>query len=355
MKRISRRQVVQQLTAGGILLGVNDPSFCAQPMKKSELGIAISSYGIHSRLQRREGFRDPIRFVNFCHERGVAGVQLPLGNRDKEYTHQLRKLIQKHGIFLEGSISTPRTKADVAGFEAEVKSAKESGAVVLRSVMLSGRRYETFKTAKDFLDFRKQSILRLQLAEPIVRKHGMKLAIENHKDFRTDEMLAFLKNVSSEHVGICVDTGNNIALLNDAMEMVKAFAPFAFSCHLKDMGVEPCADGFLLSEVPLGTGLLDLKGMVQVLRKANPQIQFSLEMITRDPLRIPCLTDLYWETMPHVSGRDLARMLRWVRQHKPKNPLPRVNGLSPKKQLEMEEMNVRLSLKHANDSLFHSE
>ena len=37
------------------------------------------------------------------------------------------------------------------------------------------------------------------------------------------------------------------------------------------MGVEEYADGFLLSEVPLGEGILDLKGMVAALRKANPR------------------------------------------------------------------------------------
>src|SRR5207248_5436120 len=120
---------------------------------------------------------------------------------------------------------------------------------------------------------------------PVVKKHRVRLAIENHKDRRVPELLDLLKRISSEHVGVCVDTGNNIALLEDPMEVVEALAPFAFSTHLKDMAVKEYEEGFMLSEVLLGDGFLDLKKMVvSVLQEGNPKIQFNLEMITRDPL-----------------------------------------------------------------------
>ena len=51
--------------------------------------------------------------------------------------------------------------------------------------------------------------------------------------------------------GGCVDTGNNISLLDDPMELIEGLAPYAISTHIKDMGVEPWKDGFLLSELPL--------------------------------------------------------------------------------------------------------
>ena len=37
----------------------------------------------------------------------------------------------------------------------------------------------------------------------------------------------------------------------------------------------------------MGEGILDLKQMVQILRKTDPGMIFDLEMITRDPLKIP--------------------------------------------------------------------
>src|SRR5262249_8449895 len=132
---------------------------------------------------------------------------------------------------------------------------------------------------------------------------------------------------------------------------VESLAPFAFSTHLKDMAVQEYAEGFLLSEVPLGEGFLDLKKMVAVLQQANPAIQFSLEMITRDPLKIPCLTRKYWSTMEAVPAPQLAGALALVRKHAAKKPLPHTTGLDLDRQLELEDENVRASFAYAREQL----
>src|SRR5213076_65447 len=218
---------------------------------------------------------------------------------------------------------------------------------VVRTAMLGGRRYETFDSAEAFRQFAKQSWKSLTLAEPVARRHGIKLAVENHKDWRVPELVDILKRISSEYVGLCVDTGNNIALLEDPMEVVEALAPFAFSTHLKDMAVQEYEEGFLLSEVPLGEGFLDLKEMVAILQKANPTIQFNLEMITRDPLKIPCLTPKYWATMENVPAAQLAAALAMVRRNAAKKPLPHTSGLDLDRQIEVEDENVRASFAYA--------
>ena len=77
------------------------------------------------------------------------------------------------------------------------------------------------------------------------------------------------------------------------------------------MAVAEYDEGFLLAEVPLGEGFLDLPKMIALLREARPDIRFNLEMITRDPLRIPCLTDQYWATSANVPGRVSPALWRW--------------------------------------------
>jgi L-ribulose-5-phosphate 3-epimerase UlaE len=144
-----------------------------------------------------------------------------------------------------------------------------------------------------------------------------------------------------------VDFGNNVALLEEPMSVVEALAPFAFSTHIKDMAVQEYADGFLLSEVPLGEGFLDLPKMIAVLLKANPKVRFNLEMITRDPLKIPCLTEKYWATMSGAPAQRLASALNLVRQHASKKSLPQTIGLGNEAQLALEDDNVRQSLAYA--------
>jgi sugar phosphate isomerase/epimerase len=322
-----------------------------EPERRGALGVAISSYFIHARLGRAKGFADPLKFLAFCRERGAAGVQLPIGVRDSAYTKALRRQLDEHGLYLEGSLRMPRDKADVERFEAEVRTAAQAGATVVRTVMLSGRRYEVFKEAKEYLAFKEQSRASLRLAEPVVARHKVRLAVENHKDFRAAELVELLRPVGSAWVGACVDLGNNVALLEEPADVVRALAPWALACHFKDMAVAEAPDGFLLSEVVLGEGFLDLKAAVTTLRKARPELRLSLEMITRDPLRVPCLGERYWATLGDVPGRDLARTLALVRKHGRKTPLPQVSPLTEADQLAVEDRNARRSLAVAREHL----
>jgi sugar phosphate isomerase/epimerase len=235
----------------------------------------------------------------------------------------------------------------VARFEQEVQHAGAAGAAILRTVCLSGRRYENFASLDAFQAFRSESVAALERAEPVLRKHGVKLAVENHKDWRAPELIDLLRQFDSEWIGVTLDMGNNISLLEDPMAVVEALAPYAITTHFKDMAMEEYEDGFLLSEVPLGQGFLDLPRMVAVCRQHNPSITFNLEMITRDPLKVPCLTEPYWATFEAVPPLDLADALRLVRSHPPIAPLPRVEPLDPEQRLAFEEENNRSSFAFA--------
>jgi sugar phosphate isomerase/epimerase len=150
---------------------------------------------------------------------------------------------------------------------------------------------------------------------------------------------------------VCLDTGNNLAVLDDPMETVEKLAPYAFNTHLKDMAVQEYDKGFLLSEVPLGEGMLDMKRIVDTIRRAKPKMYFSLEMITRDPLEIPCLTEKYWATMEGRNGSYLARTLSMVRANKPRKPLPHITGLTPEERLKLEFELVDRSIVYAREHL----
>jgi 3-oxoisoapionate decarboxylase len=322
----------------------------AQEVKRSPLGIVIHSFPVRSRDDK--GFAtDPIAFMHFCHERGAAGIQIPLGVLSHKHCREIQSEIEKHEMYIEGSVRPPKDKADVERFGREIITARGCGATVIRTVMMGTRRYETFHAAKDYTAFAEQALASLRLAEPELARNKATLAVENHKDFRTDELVGVMKAISSEYVGVCVDTGNSIALLERPTDTAEALAPWVRSCHLKDMSVEPSADGFLLAEVPLGEGFLDLKGIVATLRKARPELRLSLEMITRDPLRIPCLTDDYWATLDRVPGRDLARVLALVKKHAPKDPLPRTSKLPIDEQRAVEDRNVQRCLKYGREKL----
>jgi len=184
-----------------------------------------------------------------------------------------------------------------------------------------------------------------------MRRHKVKLALENHKDWTADEMVDILKHFDSEWLGCNLDTGNNLSFLEDPYEVVEKLAPYTLTTHFKDMGIEEYEDGFLLSEVPFGEGFLDLNRMVMTLRKHNPMVKINLEMMTRDPLPIPYLTEGYWITFGDRPAKDLAKSIKMLKENYSEKMLQRVSLNTFGEQLAKEETNQVACLTYIRDEL----
>jgi sugar phosphate isomerase/epimerase len=304
------------------------------------MGIAWTSYMTVAKP------KDALEFLMRCHALGAAGIQAPLHGD----LRQLRGRAEQLGMYIEGMVQLPKN-GETSAFEKDIQDAKDAGAVCVRAAALSGRRYESFASLEDWRKFVTDSRRNLETALPILEKYKIPLALENHKDWTADEMLELMKSHASEYLGVCLDFGNNIALLDDPINVTEMLAPFTIATHVKDMGVEWFNDGFLLSEMVLGQGFLDLTRMISIVRRARPATRLSLEMITRDPLQVPCLTDKYWIAFPDRNGVFLARTMQLVQRYKSTTPLPRISGLSPEAQLQAEQENVRASMQYAHEKL----
>lgn len=308
------------------------------------MGLVVHSYsaryGSKTESKKYPAFNNAVDLIEHCHSIGSAGVQVVVKDWAIDFSKKVRDLREKYDMYLEGSIQLPKTKEDIATFEKDIKSAKEAGASIIRTVSLGGRRYEVFHKNGEYQAFQKKAIEAIKLAEPILQKHKMKLGIENHKDWRADELVMALKQLDSEWLGVTLDFGNSIALLENPMEVVEKLAPYSVSAHIKDMALDEYENGFLLAEVPMGTGILDLKKMVETCQKHNPRIKFNLEMITRDPLEIPCISAGYWPSMEGVPALDLANTLKMVKDKKAKSPIKKISNLSFEEKLAIEEKNI---------------
>ena len=290
------------------------------------------------------GFHDTAGFYDYARSLGAGGIQSGLRPLGTDHARALRTRLEATGGTFEAEIRLPRTEDETAAFEHELRLARDAGASVVRTYLHAGRRYESFADAGDFHAYRLDCAQRLRWAEPILRRHRMRLGVENHKDFTVAEQLDLLRPLDPEWVGIAVDLGNNLALLEDPATVVAALAPHAVTVHLKDMAVAPHPDGFLLAEVPLGTGCLDLHHLIDLVRRARPEVVFHLEMATRDPLLVPCLRPSYWTTFPARDDAALERTLAFVRTHPPRAPLPSIAGLAPAAVLAAEEAHNRTCL-----------
>ena len=215
-------------------------------------------------------------------------------------------------MYIEGIISMPKDDRDLERFEAEVRSAGQVDALTLRTAILPGRRYEQFGSLKEYLaavEQGRQSVLR---AAPILERHKVRLAIENHKDQRVEERLALLRGIGSEYVGACVDWATILRCWKSRWQWLRHWlrGPFPFTSKIKlctSMKTAFCLPTCLWARA------------FWICRRrstsfaAQPDVRFNLETLMRDPLKVPVLTEKYWATFPDVPGSDLARTLRVVR------------------------------------------
>ncbi len=357
---MTRRQMIAMAAAAPAWLSTTASSLSAQTKGRPRLGGTPTAFAMRSRAAgggrgrggpdagRGAGAETPGRgagpggfdIVQHCHDIGLSGVQTNPPSTDAEAIQKFRARLESLDMWLICDPRLPNDESGLPAFEAQVQAYKEAGARSFHAA-LTNRRYEEFDSLapwKQMFDrIKKQSAL----VEPVLRKYRMALAYENHKGYRAAEQAAWLKSMGSEWLGVCLDFGNNMSLCEDPMETCKTLLPYIKFAHIKDMAVEAYEDGFLLSEVVMGKGMLDLKGMVGMLRQKDPNMIFGLEMITRDPLKIPVYTPKYWatfdDTVSPLPGRDLAHMLDLVRKNPPKQPLPKTSGLSVAEQVKLED------------------
>jgi 3-oxoisoapionate decarboxylase len=336
---MTRREILAAAVTVPAWMSVPQTVEAAAPPLR-HMGLAPTACALRNRYKT-----DTFDIVNHAHQLGLGSVHTRFEAHDPATVKAFRQRVDAYGMSAVLSTPLPIDETDLPEFDRAVAACKEAGAVMLH-VPMTHRRYEQFKTVETFNVFFEHCKRMIQLAEPVLKRHRIRLAIENHKGWRAAEQAEWIKSVASEWVGICLDFGNNLALCEDPMETLRILGPYTIYCHMKDMGVEPYADGFQMSEVVFGDGFLDMPGIVKTLQQQDPEMIFALEMITRDPLTIPVFTDDYWgtfdDTISPLPGRDLARVLALVRNNPPKIPLPRITGLTADAQVQLEdELNQR--------------
>ena len=156
-----------------------------------------------------------------------------------------------------------------------VNIAAAMGADVMR-ICAGGRRTRTL----GWTEHRALLLPLLKRAADYAAGHDVVLAIENHIDLSTEEMIELVETLDHPSIGVCLDTANNLRLFEDAAVAVERLAPYAKAVHLKDITAfrgSPREFGFWPS-VPLGRGLIDLPRALQHLRDAHYTGLLALEI-----------------------------------------------------------------------------
>jgi inosose dehydratase len=137
-------------------------------------------------------------------------------------------------------------------------------------------------------------LIRERLYEPlrIAADHGVKVLLEPHGKYTDsiDHMEKILELCNSPALGVNMDSGNSWLGGTDPVEMVKRLGGKIEHVHWKDWPKEMEANrgkmfGAGMSGIPLGTGVVDVKGVYEALAAAGYDGYTTLEVAGDDAVK----------------------------------------------------------------------
>lgn len=243
---------------------------------------------------------------------GLQGSEIPFDILKSSDADEAAEYARDKGLFINVA---------AGGFEPEqlkeaMQMADRVGALTVRTVVggakFGGDRRHMAGSWQPFL----QSILRsFQEVMDSANPAGANLAVENHQDLASEELLWLCESIGSEKFGITLDTGNPLATAEEPIDFFRRVAPYVKNVHLKEYAIYSSEDGYRLVRKPLGQGVINFPELLRIFNEVNPQITMSIEHGALEARHVRVLQEDFWTEYPERSARQLTRLLRFVEDH----------------------------------------
>jgi len=157
---------------------------------------------------------------------------------------------------------------------------------------------------------------------------GVKLAVENHGgDLQAREMKMMVESVGTDIMGVCLDSGNPVWMLEDPHMTLETLIPYAETSHVRDSAVWKVPEGIVVRWVNMGDGNVDIDGWIQKFIKAKPGLPIIFENLVSANPRIHRIYDAkFWENWRRMPAWELSRFLAVAEKGAPKLATPRPEG-----------------------------
>jgi sugar phosphate isomerase/epimerase len=249
-------------------------------MKEERMKVGIDSYCYHrffgevydQQVQPQKGLTLE-DFIHRAKELGVDGVSLEscfIPRFDNGYLSEVRGMLDEFGldrVFAWGHPDGLEGGKNEKMFDEMIEMieyAQEIDAKVMRVVGSSLMfRFEPHEPQIERLS------KMFSEAVKVAQKADVKMAVENHLDFNSDELLSILKNVNSPYLGINFDTGNFVRVLDDPIQAMEKLVDHVYATHIKDLKIQqgvPVNEWYFFSCTPIGGGgIVDNQKLAQML------------------------------------------------------------------------------------------
>ena len=243
------------------------------------------------------------------------------GAADPKHWAEVRAQADDLGLHLEtgGGAILPRdaseTPEKVDGLRRQIRRARALGSPVVRCLFAGNRAGLPPGSIEQHIETM-VNLMRQVRSEAL--DAGLKLAVEVHKDLQAWEFKMFLDEIGTDFVGIYLDTGNPVFVLEHPLQTVETLGPYAVTLHLRDSVVYEHPRGVAVHWVPLGEGVVDFKAVMATARELCPDVYVYAKPITGRPAEVlRYLEPDFWKSYPKARSADLARFLTLAKQGVP--------------------------------------
>ena len=155
---------------------------------------------------------------------------------------------------------------------------------------------------------------------------GVKLAVENHGgDLQAREMKMMVEAVGTDVMGVCLDSGNPVWMLEDPHMTLEMLLPYALTSHVRDSAVWLAPDGINVRWVNMGDGNVDIDGWIKTFIAAKPGMPIIFENLVSGRPRVHAINDpKFWNNWRKMPAWEYARFYALAEKGTPKlaTPLP---------------------------------
>ena len=157
---------------------------------------------------------------------------------------------------------------------------------------------------------------------------GVKLAVENHGgDLQAREMKMMIEAVGKDVMGVCLDSGNPVWMLEDPHFTLETLIPYAETCHVRDSAVWKVPEGIAVRWVNMGDGNVDIDGWIKKFIQAKPGLPIIFENLVSGNPRIHKIYDpAFWDNWRQTPAWEFSRFLAVAEKGTPKPAVPRPEG-----------------------------
>jgi 3-oxoisoapionate decarboxylase len=154
----------------------------------------------------------------------------------------------------------------------------------------------------------------LKREAPRAADAGLVLAIENHQDLGSEELVAIVEE-AGDNVGIVLDTGNPFAVGEDPVAFARRTGHTVRHVHLKDYTAQITDEGYRLVRCAIGDGCVPFRAIAAVLEPHSPSLTASLEPGALDVRHIRLFTAEWWTGYPPRAASELGIALGRLRHN----------------------------------------